>query len=130
MREIKFRGFSISEDKWVYGTPIIGILGSFILEEDKQFPSEGMNQDLIEVYEDSIGEYTPFKDKNGKSIFEGDIRAGKYYSGKDTIKFVDVMEFGEGFFTWVPKLDHYGKPDFIETEVIGNIYESHELLND
>ena len=64
MREIKFRGYSKLNNMWYYG-----LLGKF--DNKYYIECEGGTKPFVE--EDSIGQYTGFKDKNGKEIYEGDI---------------------------------------------------------
>lgn len=125
MREIKFRGKSKEKGNLVYGW------GCFTDESAKTFILLSENN-WLEV--EDIQEFTAFKDKNDKDIYEGDIVQLKngicfveWVGGLFTLKEVDpvtghliqyngnLRNFCEGF---------WGGPP----EVIGNICENPDLL--
>lgn len=118
MREIKFRAWDVENKEWYqnyYGLMIDGESGGVM-----------RNEVCMEENQIDIMQYTGLKDKNGKEIYEGDIRCGKYYFETDEQTRYQVMEWDpiNTCFYWNgPEM-----PEFIDTEVIGNIYENPELL--
>ena len=142
-REIIFRGKRADDDKWIYG---------YYLEEYRKdktkksciFSSWADGEKVFKhkemVIPETVGQYTGLTDKNGNRIFEGDIvctrfpkeceHAGNICSLGD-IQFRDGM-FGIEWTQWkndtfwgLRRIDE----DFHkEIEIIGNIYDSPELV--
>ncbi|WEG13982.1 YopX family protein [Pullulanibacillus sp. KACC 23026] len=131
MREIKFRYVLEHEET---GERIIEILPLFKIE---------LNHDNWEIINNSVlfnafciigrDQYTGLKDKNGKEIFEGDVLEYKTYANFHEIKtgMVDFVDDKGGYklINKQSKLHHaFDKYICVDSEVIGNIYENHDLL--
>jgi len=123
MREIKFRGKSISNDfskgNWVYGT--------FYKSFDKYYMVEEITGSCIQIDPETIGEYVGLHDKNFGEIYEGDILKEDngnifivewYKTGLQ----MRALKTNDIFFTLLESCS------IGILEIIGNIYENPELL--
>jgi uncharacterized phage protein (TIGR01671 family) len=76
-------------------------------------------------------QFTGLYDKNNEEIYEGDIvKRKRFLSGKD--EYVSVIIFKDGCFCLEPEItiiNDYAY-QYAEIEIIGNIYQSPELLNE
>ena len=122
MREIKFKGVDIADGEWIYGSLVKVGKDYHILGEGE---TEAHDYNIVD--EESIGQYTGLKDKNGKEIYEGDILKhedeGTMYVRwyKEYVEF-KLMGLNDETTTLT---DWYAE----DTEVIGNIFENKELLD-
>lgn len=133
MREILFRAKHYQTKQWVYGIPFRN--PAYGLDNDAYYPQiipevHGMHSsiDRCSVIEETIGQFTGLTDKNNTMIFEGDI-IQDVKEGKTAV----VQWFSEhsAFMLWCKSENQVYwlfDNDFLNIEVIGNIYNNPELL--
>ena len=130
-RQIKFRAYDKKEKKWLLGYDV-GNLGGFSLFGECMLMDEWsaiLNEYLFDrnghTAEDLVVmQFTGLLDKNGKEIYEGDIVKAQFDSEPN------------GEVKWYQEYCCFGIDGFMQItelqaknfEVIGNIYESPELL--
>lgn len=153
-REIKFRGKSIDNGLWIYGSyhkhdrVKLCIASEEEVIKNKQHiiyrdSMADWNMDVpvmgAEVDSETVGEFTGLKDKNGKEIYEGDVCViPDFYpsvyveDGDYKEKYEDttvVIKYADACFYFC---DENEMPicavDYKEIEIIGNIYENPELI--
>ena len=123
MRDILFKGKRIANNEWIYGSLIQGNECSSIWNDEIK--------DDVEVYSDTIGQFTDMYDKNNVRVFENDI-VKCLIDGCEKVGLVkfDYWSFGivigEMAERFVPleRLDY----DTDYFEVIGNFFDNPELM--
>ena len=126
MREILFRGKSVTDGRWVFGN--LSNYGDYrAITTTRGFSII----DSCEVIPETVGQYTGLKDVHGTRIFEGDVCKAYICKAADTVEkeVVGVICFEDGTFEF--KCEHeniylYLLIDVLE--VIGNVYDNQELL--
>lgn len=111
--------------EWVYGVPIPRYPDLFLAWSDGNGEYEEIN-----VVPETVGQYTGLTDKNGKTIFEGDIIEGDLDDILDPgAKWRSLVVWGT--FGWMCKnkqtlpMDEF---DIREGEATGNIHDNPELM--
>lgn len=142
MREILFRGKTITSKEWIYGDLLQYAGGAQIWENTEQ------GKFNAQIIPETVGQYTGLTDKNGVKIFENDIvRYGKknwvvnwndetfrweislkdgcyqypIYDGQGYPKYVDRITLG-----WVAA--EFQLSGQLSVEVIGNKFDNPELI--
>ena len=127
-RTIKFRGYNLKNNKWIYGYYLVNRGQHFVVEDGIAPPNNTWEDYLVEA--DTIGQFTGLFDRCGVEIYEGDIvlllsiieRAFVCYNN-DRCRFEFRRYVAEGGFISTPK-------DFNTYlyEVVGNTYDNPELI--
>lgn len=137
MREIVFRGKRIDNGKWIEGD-LLHYTHNVVVIHDNDDEAVKIHK----VIPETIGQYTGFKDCNGKRIFEGDIF--HLWDKRNEFDWCAVVEFGNpnGEYDWGWQLRYISGCDvnrdillWVETddggaycETIGNVHDNPELL--
>ena len=140
-REIKFRGKRIdpenSPGKWEYGSLILEAPPIDIPYFSKlTYPMIWNEKGIYSVDPETVGQYTGLKDKNGIEIYDGDriFYKNSQESGEGIISFSAGFTIEWDLETCITKTPTILSPLYYfqcsrEIEVIGNIFDSPELLD-
>jgi uncharacterized phage protein (TIGR01671 family) len=116
MREILFRGKRIDNGEWVEGCL------TRYSQEMSYITVDILEQEVYQIYTETVGQYTGLLDKNGKRIFEGDKVKGKDHYNH-CLPFNGTVGFKDGSFVIIGEcITHYRWMDY-SVEIIGNIHE-------
>lgn len=137
-REIIFRGKRIDESEWAEGS-LLSINGNCYIYKGSYGDLEDIDfgYGFQIVSNETVGQYTGTKDKNGKRIFEDDVLncvsddceydyKTKVYPCGNTLC-VDIVG-QEGDYTSIDFAYDYWDNENCNVEIIGNIYDNPGLL--
>jgi len=121
-KEIKFRAWDKNRKEMLYsdGDDPNKILINWDFRNNHWKAVRAKDRFVLGKANSILMQYTGLKDKNGKEIYEGDIIKGEWidlYTGLTKEK-ISVIT------------DIRAIPDYINCEIIGNIYENPELLKE
>ena len=126
MKDIKFRAWLKEKEM------LVDVLGISFEEKYVRLPIESEPSDEYWWYETAWGfdevelmQFTGLEDKNGVEIYEGDILINRHEEDTGEVVFEDGSFFWETE-TFTQLLGEIND----EIEVIGNIYENHELIKE
>jgi uncharacterized phage protein (TIGR01671 family) len=118
MRDIKFRAWSISDNKMVYGSLNLYDKGNPLITNIEGTQSWS-------VKPESVGQFTGLTDRKGIQIFDGDIVTAENYSMYKHL--AKIVEWDNDLSAYVFKSKNVEGVMLYHAkglEVIGNIYES------
>ena len=128
-REIEFRAKRKGNNEWEHGFYYCqkGLNEHYIfpIVETPLYNGIPIITSFVEVKEETLGQYTGLKDKNGTKIFEGDIVRYEYEPDE---YITGIMEYTCCGFHICTNADIYDFDEYCSLEVIGNIYDNPELL--
>lgn len=129
-RAIKFRGKSIYDEEWLYGSLVKIEKDRYAVIPPLNDIEIGKSIGMYEVCLETVGQFTGLSDKNEKKIYEGDLLLIDGYEG---VKIYNKVGIKDGCFGYLGERSgkllpfcHYN----VAEEIAGNIYDNPELIKE
>ena len=129
-RTIKFRGKSIYDEEWLYGSLVKIEKDRYAVIPPLNDIEIGKSIGMYEVCLETVGQFTGLSDKNEKKIYEGDLLLIDGYEG---VKIYNKVGIKDGCFGYLGERSgkllpfcHYN----VAEEIAGNIYDNPELIKE
>lgn len=134
-----FRGKRVDNGEWVYGYYVRCRKHDYILPIFDDNPSLGFDErynEWVRVTPETVGQYTRLNDKNGVSIFEGEVLIHTWANKDGTIRSdILTVEYQQGTY-WAntggacaASVGYYVTLSAGNSvEVIGNVHDNPELI--
>ena len=132
MREILFRGKCVDNDgEWAVGAGVLQAKNHAYIFICAGAPCNRDYYATLEVYPETVGQYTGLTDKSGNKIFEGDILEFTDSDNEKSPYLIKWDGISSCYKIWTPEkycddCDYWGREYF---EIIGNIFDNPELFS-
>lgn len=133
-RTIKFRGKSIYDKDWLYGSLVKIEKDRYAIIPPLNDIEIGKSIGMYEVYPETVCQFTGLFDKNGNEIYEGDILHTITF-GFNPEEYTAIILYRNCSFQLSNgrNLFYFGQSDLTkmdDTIVIGNMYDHPELIKE